>query len=97
MPDAAHHEAAAGHVGRVVAGIEALAPQLPHDADYLEALVKDFGRWADGGFEVPDFYDSLVAFAPAQHGSTGCPTSSSSRCTPRTATRTARSRPSCSR
>jgi len=73
VPDAAHHEAAAGHVGRVVAGIEALAPQLPHDADYLEALVKDFGRWADGGFEVPDFYDSLVAFAPAQHRVDGLP------------------------
>ena len=73
VPEAAHHEAAATQVGRVVAGIEALAPQLPHDADYLEALVKDFGRWADGGFEVPDFYDSLVAFAPAQHRVDGLP------------------------
>ena len=73
VPEAAHHEAAAAQVGRVVAGIEALAPQLPHDADYLEALVKDFGRWADGGFEVPDFYDSLVAFAPAQHRVDGLP------------------------
>ena len=67
VPEAADHEAAAQHVSRVVAGIEAIAPQLTHDADYLQALVKDFGRWADGGFEVPDFYDSLVAFAPAQH------------------------------
>jgi hypothetical protein len=73
VPEAARHEAAAAQVGRVVAGIEALAPQLPHDSDYLEALVKDFGRWADGGFEVPDFYDSLVAFAPAQHRVDGLP------------------------
>lgn len=67
VPDAADHKAAAAHVGRLVAGIQAMAPELTHDADYLEALVKDFGRWVDGGLAVPDFYDSLVAFAPAQH------------------------------
>ncbi|WP_345505673.1 DUF6421 family protein [Terrabacter aeriphilus] len=71
VPETSDHAAAAAHVGRVVAGIEALAPQLAHDADYLEALVKDFGRWADGGFAVPDFYDSLVAFAPAQQRTDG--------------------------
>ena len=55
-------------------------------------------RWADGGFEVPDFYDSLVAFAPAAAPRRrAAATSSSSPCTPRTATRTARSRRSCSR
>ena len=27
-------------------------------------MVKDFTRWADGGFGVPDFLDSLVAFHP---------------------------------
>ena len=27
----------------------------------------DFERWADGGFGVPDFLDSLVAFQPQQH------------------------------
>ncbi|WP_404393493.1 DUF6421 family protein [Humibacillus xanthopallidus] len=73
VPETADHASAAAHVGRIVAGIEALAPSLPHDADYLEALVKDFGRWADGGFEVPDFYDSIVAFAPAQHRVDGLP------------------------
>ncbi len=73
VPETSDHASAAAHVGRIVAGIEALAPSLPHDADYLEALVKDFGRWADGGFEVPDFYDSIVAFAPAQHRVDGLP------------------------
>jgi len=71
VPEEGDLAAAAAHVGRVVAGIEALAPSLPHDADYLEALVKDFGRWADSGFGVPDFYDSLVAFEPAQHRADG--------------------------
>ena len=67
VPEAGDHAAAAAHVRRIVAAIQAIAPALPHDADYLEALVKDFARWADGGFEVPDFYDSILAFAPAQH------------------------------
>ena len=98
VPEPRDHASAAAHVGRIVAGIEALAPLLPHDADYLEALVKDFGRWADGGFEVPDFLDSLVAFQPgAAPRRRPASTSSSSRCTRRTATRTATSRPSCSR
>src|SRR5690606_19611502 len=27
----------------------------------------DLARWADGGFGVPDFHDSLVAFRPERH------------------------------
>ncbi|TXK18799.1 DUF6421 family protein [Homoserinibacter sp. GY 40078] len=67
IPDAGDHDAARGYVERIVAGIRALAPAFPHDAAYLDALPGDFGRWADGGFGVPDFLDSLVAFAPAAH------------------------------
>jgi hypothetical protein len=37
---------------------------LPHDAAYLEAASVDFLRWADDGFGVPDFLDSLQAFQP---------------------------------
>ncbi|WP_034804071.1 DUF6421 family protein [Intrasporangium oryzae] len=73
LPDAGTHEHAAHLVGRICSGIEGLAPLLQHDADYLEALVKDFHRWADGGFEVPDFLDSLLAFAPAQNRVDGLP------------------------
>ena len=43
------------------------SPEFPHDARYLELLVIDFGRWAAGGFGVPDFLDSLLAFQPQQH------------------------------
>jgi hypothetical protein len=43
-----------------------LTPLLPHDSAYHEALVDDLRRWADGGFGVPDFLDSLLAFQPAQ-------------------------------
>jgi hypothetical protein len=73
VPERGDHARASALVARIVTGVEALAPSLSHDADYLEALVKDFGRWADGGFEVPDFYDSILAFAPAQHRVDGLP------------------------
>ena len=56
--------AAGAELERAVTAIEALAPSFPHDAAYLDALVVDLHRWADDGFGVPDFLDSLVAFDP---------------------------------
>ncbi|MGO4678544.1 DUF6421 family protein [Microbacterium sp. 2MCAF23] len=67
VPNAEDHDAARAHVAAIVAGIRALAPAFPHDAEYLEASVKDFQRWVDEGFGVPDFLDSLMAFQPQQH------------------------------
>ena len=58
-------------VRRVVHAVEELSPLLPHDAAYHQALVKDLRRWADEGFEVPDFLDSLLAFQPAAHREDG--------------------------
>jgi hypothetical protein len=57
---------ARGTLERVIAAIEELAPLLPHNAAYHRALVADLRRWADDGFGVPDFLDSLLAFQPAQ-------------------------------
>ncbi|WP_395245147.1 DUF6421 family protein [Agromyces sp. MMS24-K17] len=54
-------------VDAIVASIRELAPRFPHDAAYLAALPADFATWRDGGFGVPDFLDSLVAFQPQQH------------------------------
>jgi hypothetical protein len=51
-------------VETIVAAIDELAPLFPHDADYLAASAGDFRRWADGGFGIPDFLDSLNAFQP---------------------------------
>jgi hypothetical protein len=48
-----------------------LSPLLPHDADYHRALAADLRRWADDGFGVPDFLDSLLAFRPAQDRADG--------------------------
>jgi hypothetical protein len=58
-------------VHRAVAAIEELSPLLPHDAAYHTALTEDLRRWAEGGFTVPDFLDSLLAFDPAAHREDG--------------------------
>ena len=67
IPDAAHHEQARQDVTVLVDAVETLRPRFAHDDAYLRALVVDFERWRDGGFGVPDFLDSLVAFQPQQH------------------------------
>ncbi|MFE5484921.1 DUF6421 family protein [Streptomyces sp. NPDC056527] len=56
---------AEGAVERVVTAVEQLSPLLPHDAAYHRALVADLRKWVEGGFGVPDFLDSLLAFQPA--------------------------------
>jgi len=67
IPDAPSHPAARDHVAAITAAITGLRPLFPHDDAYLEASVRDFERWADSGFGVPDFLESLVAFQPQQH------------------------------
>ncbi|WP_231110859.1 DUF6421 family protein, partial [Mycobacterium avium] len=47
--------------------IRSLAPLFPHDEAYLAASIVDIEQWTDGGFGVPDFLASLVAFQPQQH------------------------------
>lgn len=71
VPEEADHAAAAGHVAAIVDAVHALAPAFPHDDGYLELLVRDFGRWAEAGFGVPDFLDSLLAFQPQAHRENG--------------------------
>ncbi|WP_413318119.1 DUF6421 family protein [Agrococcus sp. 1P02AA] len=67
IDDAAHHEAARGHVHALTQGIRELAPAFPHDAAYLEQAAIDFERWAEAGFGEPDFFDALVRFQPQEH------------------------------
>ncbi|MGX5772830.1 DUF6421 family protein [Microbacterium trichothecenolyticum] len=71
IPDAAAHDEARALVSEITAGIRALAPAFPHDAEYLSAAVRDFERWEDQGFAVPDFLDSLEAFQPQQQRADG--------------------------
>ncbi|MFV0320665.1 MAG: DUF6421 family protein [Microbacterium sp.] len=65
------HADARALVDTITPAIAELAPRFPHDAEYLEASIRDFQRWADSGFGVPDFYDSLVAFQPQRHRADG--------------------------
>ncbi|MFF4604787.1 DUF6421 family protein [Streptomyces sp. NPDC001339] len=64
-------EAVRAQVERMTRAVEQLAPLLPHNAAYHQALVTDLRRWADDGFGVPDFLDSLLAFQPAQRRADG--------------------------
>jgi hypothetical protein len=64
IPDPVDHDVASGLVATIVAALDALTPLFPHERDYLDAARGDFRRWVDGGFAVPDFLDSLVAFQP---------------------------------
>ena len=65
IPQASAHPECRTLVETITASILALAPLFPHDADYLEALRGDFDALGAGGFGVPDFLDSLVAFQPS--------------------------------
>ena len=67
VPEASDHPRAAALVADIIDAIAALTPLFPHDDAYLRASVVDFERWRDGGFGVPDFLDSLVAFQPQEH------------------------------
>ncbi|MFJ3709921.1 DUF6421 family protein [Streptomyces sp. NBC_01267] len=58
-------------LSRVTGAVDALSPLLPHDAAYHRALVADLRKWADSGFTVPDFLDSLLAFHPAARRADG--------------------------
>ncbi len=52
---------------RMIAAIGALAPRFAHQAEQLEATIRDIEKWQTGGFGEPDFLDSLLLFRPDQH------------------------------
>ncbi|UED82802.1 DUF6421 family protein [Streptomyces profundus] len=58
-------------IDTIVDAVQRLSPLLPHDAAYHRALVDDLRRWADDGFGVPDFLDSLLAFQPTAERADG--------------------------
>ena len=71
-----------------------IAPYFPQDAAYLAAVRADLAKWIAQDLGVPDFLDSLNAVPPgAASGWTAASTWSCSRCTPRTAARTATWKP----
>ena len=67
VPDPSDHRAASEDLATILQAVAELAPFFPHDAAYLAAVQRDFARWEEQGFGVPDFLDSLNAFQPQQH------------------------------
>ena len=53
-------------VDEVITSVNALSEHFPHQEGYIEALNKDIASWREGGYKVPDFYDSLQEFRPDQ-------------------------------
>jgi len=64
VPEVTDHRAASDAVVSLIEAVSTLAPHLPHHWDYLGALCSDLRAWADAGFGVPDFYESLALFHP---------------------------------
>ena len=64
VEDASHHSQVSHLLDQVVTSISALAPNFPHQTEYLTQVVKDLEAWRQGGFAKPDFYQSLELFRP---------------------------------
>ena len=64
--DATKHslQNATAEVEAVLSSITNLAPLFAHQERYFKQLRKDLENWVSGGFQVPDFYDSLELFRP---------------------------------
>lgn len=67
VPEPSDHATASRHLATILQAVGELAPSFPHDASYLAALQRDFARWEEQAFGVPDFLDSLDEFQPQQH------------------------------
>ncbi|WP_179389061.1 DUF6421 family protein [Psychromicrobium silvestre] len=67
IPEVENHARATALVAVLKDSVQELAPHFPHDAEYLDLLVKDFERWSTSNFGIPDFLDSLLAFQPQEH------------------------------
>lgn len=61
-----HHEAGR-LLDQVLEAIDVLAPRFAHQSAYFAAVKVDLENWRNGGFAVPDFYDSLELFRPDLH------------------------------
>ena len=67
--DPAEHDTAraAALVAEIDSAVATLEGFVPHDEPYLTRMRTDLRAWAERGFGVPDFLDSLLLFRPEQH------------------------------
>ena len=64
IEEAANHPKASALLDQLIAGVRDLAPNFPHQSDYLAQAIKDLESWRASGFAKPDFYESLQLFRP---------------------------------
>jgi hypothetical protein len=68
---AEYHRAATSLVAKSLAALTSLRTHFPHQADYFDALPRDFAAWQTAGFTKPDFAASLAAFQPQRDRTDG--------------------------
>jgi hypothetical protein len=64
LADGADRIAAQRHLTRMVEAVEALAPDYPHQTEYLTAVARGLQAWATDGFHRPNFTQALNVFRP---------------------------------
>lgn len=73
VPEKSVHQLCGIAAHGIAGALRELADLILHDRDYLLACASDFESWAEGGFGVPDFFDSLSAFHPERSRANGVP------------------------
>lgn len=64
VPEKSVHKICSIAVAGISGALRELANRIEHDRDYLLSCAQDFDDWSIGGFQVPDFYESLSTFHP---------------------------------
>ena len=64
VPEKSVHKICSIAVAGISGALRELANRIEHDRDYLLSCAQDFDDWSNGGFQVPDFYESLSTFHP---------------------------------
>ncbi len=73
IPEKSVHKMCSIAVAGIAGSLRELSQVLTHDSEYLLACADDFENWSNGGFRVPDFYNSLDKFQPQLSRADGAP------------------------
>lgn len=73
IPEKSVHKMCSIAVAGIAGSLRELSQVLTHDSEYLLACADDFENWSNGGFGVPDFYNSLDKFQPQLSRADGAP------------------------
>jgi hypothetical protein len=67
IPKVSAHKSCKTAATTISQSLRSLSKIITHDEAYLLACADDFDKWANEGFKVPDFYNSLELFHPEKH------------------------------